>query len=132
MTQSWHQYSKRAPKEARTGRDGFVYDSKTEMDRYEYLNLLARAGEIRDLQRQVEFALSTPGGIRVMAGEKVARYTPDFCYKEKIAGEWFDVIEDVKGYPDENSKLRIRVFEALYGVRVNIVKKVKGKGWVTT
>lgn len=128
MKQSWHQYSKRAPKHARTGPDGFVYDSKTEMDRGIELKLLERAGEITDLQRQVKFPLSRGGDdpIVVMAGKNPAKYTPDFVYREN--GQL--VIEDVKGYPDENSKLRIRVFEALTGHKVRIIKKVKGQGWV--
>lgn len=125
-----HQYAKRAPKELRTGHDGFVYDSKTEMDRFYHLNILQRAGEIRDLRRQECFALEVPGVVRVMAGTKPAVYTPDFCYQEKCAGEWVDVVEDVKGYADEASKLRIRVFEAFYNQPVRIVKKVRGQGWV--
>lgn len=129
MTKTRWQYAKRAPKEARTGPDGFVYDSKTEMRRGIDLQLLERAGEIRNLKRQETFPLSNQCGIKVMAGDKVARYTPDFCYEEKIANEWFPVVEDVKGYPDEASKLRIRVYEALYGQKVTIVKKPRGKPW---
>ncbi len=129
MRKSRYEYQKVAPAALRTSRDGILFHSKTEKDRYEYLRLLQMAKEIRNLERQVVFPLSTPSGIKVMAGDKVARYTPDFCYQENIAGEWFDVIEDVKGYPDENSKLRIRVFEALHGRKVTIVKRVKGAGW---
>jgi len=85
MKNSWHQYSKRAAKPDRTGPDGFVYDSKTEMLRGCYLKLLERAGEISDLQRQVRYELSGPSGINitVMAGKKPAVYTPDFLYKDK-------------------------------------------------
>lgn len=128
---SWHQYSNRAPKHARTGPDGFVYDSKTEMDRGIELSLLQRAGEISDLQRQVKFELST-GGIdptKIMVGknrDKVAVYTADFVYIEN--GQ--KIIEDVKGYQDEASKFRIRVFEALYDVEVKIMKKMRGQGFI--
>ena len=130
MQKSWHQYSKRAPVAERTGPDGFVYDSKTEMLRGMDLQLLQRAGEISDLQRQVKFPLEfkcSCGGITVMAGKRPAHYTADFVYTEKGRR----VVEDVKGYADESSKLRIRIFEALHGQKVTIVKKIKGLGWVT-
>lgn len=137
---SWHQYSNPAPKHARTGHDGFAYDSKTEMDRFYYLQILAKAGEISDLQRQVSYELfayqtTDQAGYStkhkpIMVGKKrnkVAVYTPDFVYKN-AAGE--TVVEDVKGFSDEASKFRIRVFESFYGQHVTIVKKVRGAGWV--
>lgn len=129
MTKTWHQYSKRAPVSGRTGPDGFVYDSATEMRRGMDLQLLQRAGEISGLERQVRFPLEFKcgcGAIQVMAGKRVAHYTADFVYTEKGRR----VIEDCKGYADETSKLRIRVFEALYGEKVVIMRKIKGIGWV--
>lgn len=129
MKNSWHQYSKRAPVPERTGPDGFVYDSKTEMRRGLDLQLLQKAGEISDLQRQVKFPLEyscSCGAITVMAGKRPAQYTADFVYTENGKR----VIEDCKGYADETSKLRIRVFEALYGEKVVIMKYMRKVGWV--
>jgi len=126
MTKSWHQYSKRAPKAARTGHDdGFVYDSKTEMMRWFHLKLLERAGEISKIERQVSYQLSNID-VKVMAGKKVAIYTPDFVYLDKDLNK---VIEDVKGYRDEGSKFRIRVFEAFYKQKVKIIM-LKGNRWI--
>lgn len=129
MTKSWYQNSKVAPKAERTGQDGFVYDSKTEYQRYCYLNLMARAGEITNLERQVKYPLQTKTNppITIKTANGVAQYTPDFVYHDKWGKQ---IIEDVKGYRDEASKFRIRVFEALYGVKVTIVKK-SGKNWVS-
>lgn len=129
MKNSRHQFSKRAAVPDRTGPDGFVYDSRTEMLRGLDLKLLERAGEIQGLERQVKFPLEyicSCGGIKVMAGKRPAHYTADFVYTEKGRR----VVEDVKGYADEASKLRIRVFESLYAQKVTIVKKIKGLGWV--
>ena len=123
--QSWHSNFKRAPKEQRTGPDGFVYDSKTEMQRSHYLQMLERVGEISDFKRQPVYQLSS-GAITIMAGNRIAIYTPDFIYKDKDGCE---IIEDVKGYRDEASKFRIRVFEAFYGVNVRIIRK-RGNRWV--
>lgn len=133
MTKNWHQYQKVAPVLERTSRDGVVFHSKTELMRWEYLRLLERAGEIRNLQSQVRFELILPNAVPIMAGNRVAVYTPDFIYQEKHgkhdAPIWRDVVEDVKGYRDEGSRFRIRVFEAISGTHVRIVKK-KNKGWV--
>lgn len=126
MKLSRYQYAKRAPKEGRTGPDGFVYDSRTEMLRGIDLQLMERGGLIKGLQRQPQFNLQMMD-VCIMAGNRVAVYTPDFLYWEND----IRIIEDVKGYPDEHSKFRIRVFEALYGEKVRIVKKIKGIGWVT-
>ncbi len=128
---SWHQYAKRAPKEHRTSVEGFVFDSKTELRRWEYLKLLQRAGEISDLTRQETYQLSYNPGcglkkITVMAGTRVSIYTPDFNYNDKSGNE---IIEDVKGYRDEVSKFRIRVFEAFYDKKVTIVM-MKNNRWV--
>lgn len=146
MKKSWHQHSQVAPKEERTGPDGFVYDSKTEYQRYCYLKLLERAGEIRNLRRQPKFELVFGCGsdqTAVMVGKnrtKTAVYTPDFCYEKKECYKsnnletgvilWPQVIEDVKGYSDENSKFRIRVFEAAHQCNVTIVKKKRGGQWI--
>lgn len=64
--------------------------------------------------------------IQIMAGNKVAVYTADFVYMENGVR----VVEDVKGYDTESSKLRIRVFESLYRQKVTILKREKGRGWV--
>jgi len=128
---SWHQNFNRAPKEQRTGPDGFVYDSKTEMVRGCYLQQLERIGEISELERQRVYKLECSRGlgcdpITVIAGKKIAIYKPDFVYKDKSG---IIIIEDVKGYRDEASKFRIRVFEAFYDKKVIIIRK-SGARWI--
>ena len=134
MTKSWYQHSKISPVIERTSREGFIFHSKTELQRWEYLKILEKAGVIFDLERQVKHVLKRDGAdpFTIMAGEKPAVYTPDFlyyrrCEKSVVAVK---VIEDLKGYRDEASKFRIRVFEALYGQKVSIVQKIN-KRWVT-
>lgn len=134
IKQSRYAYQKVAPKDQRTSACGIVFDSKTELQRWEVLRLYERGGLIRNLSRQVKHELRLPDGSPIMAGKVCAYYTPDFEYEEKtdIVGGgfvWHPIIEDVKGYPDERSKFRIRVFEALNACRVRIVKKSKGN-WI--
>lgn len=121
MTKAWHQNFKVAPVAERTGPDGFVYDSKTEYQWWCVLNLRVRAGEIRDLARQVAFTL-------VMKDRVIGKYTADFTYEERQKdGTWVKRIDDTKGYSGETAMLRIRVFECLYDETVRIVKK-NGRG----
>lgn len=129
MKQSWHAHRRVAPASERTSRDGILFHSKTELRRWEYLRLLEKAGEIRKLRRQVKYKLSfilnEREDITVKAGNKIAQYTADFVYEERTKApdyQWREIIEDVKGYRDESSKFRIRVFEAFYFCRVRIVK----------
>ena len=58
--------------------DGMRFDSRKEARRYGVLCLLRRAGEIKDLQRQVRFQV-----IPKQDGECAAYYIADFTYYEK-------------------------------------------------
>jgi hypothetical protein len=75
--------------------EGMTFDSKRELKRWLELRLRERAGEIRDLQRQVPFVLAD----RVDLGEKrikpALRYYADFVYVETATGD--KVVEDAKG-----------------------------------
>jgi len=61
------------------------------------------------------------------------QYVADFVYQKKFTGTklshghdcifWPTIIEDVKGYSDKISTLKIAVFEALTGKTVTIYKK---------
>lgn len=71
--------------------DGITFDSKKEAARYCDLKLMQRAGEIRDLQLQVEYEL-----IPKQAGERACNYIADFVYRDVATGK--TIVEDVKGY----------------------------------
>jgi hypothetical protein len=73
--------------------DGLTFASKKEARRWGQLQLLARAGTLTDLRRQVRLPLHAHGGALV------GHYVADFVYLE--GGE--TVIEDVKGAPRTSS-----------------------------
>ena len=98
-----HKYNV-APAAERTA-DGILFASKGEMRRYLELRLLAKSGEIADLQLQVRFPL-------VVNSIKVATYVADFVYREPKTGE--TVIEDFKGYSSPMFKLKVKLMRALY------------------
>ena len=84
------------------------FDSKKERQRFEELNMLEQAGEIRDLKLQHEFLLQ--GAFTDTTGERTRsiKYIADFTY-------WKDntfVIEDVKGMKTDVYKLKKKMMAA--------------------
>lgn len=79
----------------KTERDGIIFDSKLEADRWDNLKLLESAGEIRDLNRQVPFLL-IPKQVDPETGKVLERqvvYYADFQYYTKDGDL---VVEDTK------------------------------------
>jgi hypothetical protein len=91
--------------------DGFVFASKAESRRYLGLKLMEANGDIRDLELQHKFPL-------VVNDFKVCDYIADFVYHE--GGRV--VVEDVKGYRGGSTyavfRIKAKLVEALYGIRI--------------
>lgn len=107
-------------------RDG-DFHSRKERARHRDLLILQKAGEIRGLERQVSFLLYTvdPEGnkipIRYDKSNRRMRYRADFVYEElDQEGEWHRVIEDVKGYDTDVSKIKRMILAANMGMAVKI------------
>lgn len=93
--------------------DGIRFASKKEARRYSDLMLLQRAGEIRNLQRQVKIPLQGKDApIRTPKGRQ-AHYIADFTYFTEAAF----VVEDVKGKATPVYLLKKAILAA-QGVRV--------------
>lgn len=95
--------------------DGFIFDSKSEAARYTELKFYLRAGLISDLQIHPTYPL-------IVNGAKIGSFKPDFRYLNENGTL---TIEDIKSKATmtQVSSLRIRVFEAIYGLRVTIIGK---------
>lgn len=80
-------------KNRKARRGELTFDSEAEARRYDELRLMLRAGEISDLQRQVDFELipAQKAGGRT---ERACKYVADFVYTRN--GEV--IVEDVKGH----------------------------------
>lgn len=96
-----------SPKPERT-LDGIVFDSKKEMHRYAELLLLVRSGDVIDMHRQVPFRLEVNG---VDCGS----WRADFVYQDR---EGRLVVEDVKGHRTPLYKLKKKLVEAIYDVKI--------------
>ncbi len=100
---------------------GIKFDSKAEANRYAELLLLLRAGQINNLERQVEFTLipaQRDGTGRTI--EQAVRYKADFVYTEK----GHQVVEDVKSKatitPEYIIKRKLMLFR--FGIRIREVE----------
>jgi hypothetical protein len=92
--------------------DGFRFDSKREAERWSQLQLLLKAGRIRNLERQVTYRLEIMGVL-------ICKYRADFTYEElQRDGSWSAVTEDVKGYATDAYKLKKKMMKACHGIEV--------------
>jgi len=109
-------------------RDGKLHASKKEADRWVQLNLLERAGKIKDLKRQVEFELIPAQyesyerygkkGQRLKDGrrcvERSCCYIADFVYIEN--GEL--VVEDTKGVRTPDYIIKRKLMLKVHGIKI--------------
>ena len=93
--------------------DGRLFDSKAEAARWQELQLLERAGEITELERQVEYEL-----IPKQKGERAVKYIADFRY---IDHEGKTVVEDTKGVRTPVYILKRKLMLRVHGIRVREV-----------
>ena len=102
--------------------DGITFDSVKEANRYQELRMLERAGEIRDLQRQVPFVvIPTQRDENGKLIEKEVCYVADFTYIEK--GKLTRTVEDVKSEATRTREYIIKRKLMLYrnGIRIREV-----------
>lgn len=91
--------------------DGIKFDSKLEAKHYQILKLRELAGEIKDLKLQVNFPLE-------VNSIKIATYRADFTFYE------FEVyrVADAKGVITESFRLKAKLFKAIYGYDILLLR----------
>lgn len=95
------------------------FASEREAKRWQELSLLMRAGSVRNLTRQVRYALSVqrPDGL----AEVIGYYVADYVYEERHAiadRVWVSVVEDCKGFRTAEYRWKKRHFRAQYGIDI--------------
>lgn len=96
-------------KACKTEVDGKVFDSKKEATRYGELKLLERGNAIDLLELQPQFEV-------VVNGVLVCKYRGDFRYRDRKDGAL--IVEDVKGMRTPLYRLKKKLVEAQYGIRI--------------
>lgn len=88
--------------------DGW-FDSLRELNRWQDLKLLERAGQITNLRRQVPYEL-----IPKMHGQRATFFVADFVYEEKGR----EVVEDSKGYRNRLYQLKRKLMLFRHNIAV--------------
>ena len=103
-----------------------TFDSVKEARRNAELQLLAAAGEIHDLRRQVHFELIPQqrepdtigprgGVIKGKVLEKACEYIADFCY---IDADGKKIVEDTKGFRTKDYVIKRKLMLYVHGIRI--------------
>lgn len=120
---SWNgqfqQWNKSKYKAQKVSIDGIEFDSKKEAKRWSELKLMERAGEIKNLQRQVKYEL-IPAQYEVCGGqqrciERAVNYIADFVYIDKEGNEH---VEDTKGFRTTEYVLKRKLMLYLKHIRI--------------
>jgi hypothetical protein len=98
---------------------GITFDSKAEHKRWQYLAMLEKAGEIRDLRLQVPFEL-IPAQV-MPDGRKIRPtvYIADLVYIDK-SGEL--VVEDPKGMATPEWRIKRKLMLQVHGIWVREIR----------
>lgn len=91
-------------------KDGHVFDSMAEMNRYWELKQLERIGIISDLKLQPEFILQPAYTHPVYGKQRAIKYYGDFEYRSGKK----TIVEDCKGHVTEMYKLKLKLLYAKY------------------
>lgn len=95
-----------------------VFDSEREYKRWVDLKMLARAGHITNLKRQVKFIL-VPAQVKSdKTKERPVTYTADFTYNDKT-GQY--VVEDSKGYATRGYIVSRKLMLWVHGIEIQEV-----------
>ncbi len=100
--------------------DGIVFDSGKEARRWEQLQLLLRAGKIKNLQRQVKFVLipkqCDDKGKMV---ERECSYIADFTYTDTDTGQF--VVEDAKGFKTKEFIIKRKLLLWVHKIKIKTI-----------
>lgn len=84
-----------------------MFDSKKEALRYQELKLLEAGGIIKALALQVDFPI-------IINDHKICSWKADFVYIE----DGKRVVEDTKGFKNRVYKLKKKLVEVVYGIKI--------------
>ena len=94
--------------------DEGYFASQAEHRRWCLLKLRQRAGEIEGLKRQVTYQLN-------VNGFHICDYIADATYTEIKPAPGF-VVEDAKGVETKDFKIKAKLFEAIFGFKIRVVR----------
>jgi hypothetical protein len=105
---------------------GINFDSLSEIGRYVQLEMLEKAGQVRNIETQVRYDCYAWVDGEV-CGKKVCFYKADFRYEMRrmLDKEWTTVVEDVKGRRSgpawTHFRLKAKLIKANYDLDIDII-----------
>ena len=110
---AWKRYAGNKYGSRKVEVNGIVFDSKREAARYQELLLLEKAGEIKDIRRQVKYVL-IPAQY-----EHPESTIADFVYKTILPdGDTLTIVEDTKGFRTKDYIIKRKLMLSVYGIRI--------------
>lgn len=97
--------------------DNETFDSMKEYHRWKDLQLMQRAGQISNLQRQVGYLLIPTQRIDGKVVERSVKYIADFVYTQN----GMPVVEDTKGFKTKEYIIKRKLMLHEYGIRIKEV-----------
>ena len=91
------------------------FDSLAELSRWKELLLLERAGEIKNIKRQVPYELIPAQKINGKVAERSCKYIADFVYTDKSGKT---IVEDVKGVKTAEYIIKRKLMLKVHGVEI--------------
>lgn len=94
------------------------FDSQKEYNRYRELDLLQRAGKIKNLKRQIRYSILPAQKRADGRRERGIEYIADFVYEEATPDGWQTVVEDVKGKITAAYVMKRKMMLWRYGISI--------------
>ncbi len=91
---------------------GMKFDSKLELQRWQFLNDCLKKGKIKELKRQQRIQV-------ILGRNRVCDYIADFSYEINNK----TIYEDVKGVVTAIFRLKAKLIKVIYDIDIKIVKK---------
>lgn len=96
--------------------DGIVFDSRKEAKRYKELDILLKAGEIKNLERQKTYTLiPSQKDENGKVIERPCKYVADFVYEDKDGKA---IVEDTKGIRTTAYVIKRKLMLERFGIRI--------------
>lgn len=96
--------------------NGEKFRSIRELKRYQYLLVLQKDGDIRNLRREVPFWLAESVSIKGRKRPPI-RYVADYVYEDARRG-WSVIVEDCKGARTAVYNLKRHLMKSVHGIDI--------------
>ena len=110
--------------------DNITFDSKKEANRYAYLALLKRAGEIQSFEHHIKYVLQEAFENSQGVHRAAITYTPDFLVTDKEGNVYAEDVKGSRAIMTPLFSVKQKLFEKRYPEIPLNVLEYKNKKWI--